>query len=204
MDDPMFWPFVRLRETIRSILDAGLVPNALELRKAFGFRYGFRPSAAKALLDAYCVLNGIVFDPYADVGRLLGTLLSKQNLKYVGITSSNITYTGLSRFYSWLQLYVPGLENRVSLLRPDDALPESVNTVFTELPCIDDPPINQWTSLLVPDGSVLLGLRVSDFQKIQQYLIFCTCILAYAKGSYETGPDKILYWQNSGILAEKM
>ena len=134
---------LKLRELLRYVLNSGDVPNASIMRSALRYWkhngvYNFRPSAAKALVDRYCPTGGTVLDPCAGYGgRLLGTLLSSAQARYIGIDPSTETHAGLLRLNDWVLGYLPELQGRVEVRcepAEDATFPEQVDMVLTSPP----------------------------------------------------------------------
>jgi hypothetical protein len=132
-----------LRQAIRLSLGNGRIPNGSVLRGALRLLrrsgvYNFRPSAAKALVDRYCVPGGTVWDPCAGYGgRLLGTVLSSSMPKYVACEPQRETFTRLHHLRDWIDSYVPGVVTRVELHcvpAEDFDPPDGVAMVLTSPP----------------------------------------------------------------------
>ncbi len=132
-----------LRSVIRLCLTHGDVPNASRLRGMLRYWkrsgvYNFRPSAAKALVDTYCPVGGVVLDPCAGYGgRLLGAVLSKASPRYVGYEPSTETFGNLTRLHQWVSSFFPQVKDKVTI-HPDPAeeavFPEGVDVVLTSPP----------------------------------------------------------------------
>jgi len=111
----------RLREVIRRGLAAGIVFSAAGMRQALRrYRltsvYNFRPAVAKVLVDRFCPSGGTVFDPCAGWGgRMLGTLLSRANARYVCCEPSSKTVRGLHEMKMWVEGHVVGAADRVTI-----------------------------------------------------------------------------------------
>lgn len=202
------WESGELHDRIISILKEGRIPNSVELRRAFGFRLGFRPSASKALMDRYCVPNGVVYDPYADAGRLLGTVLSENHLKYVGFVESKDRFERLQKLHQWLVEYIPVLRDRVDLRFQTDDLPPYVSTIFTTVSQSNIHQAKKWYS--ISECSLLLGVCRESCRWVQDCLGPESISLEYSQTAYEEGPDRILCWikpefsQNENSLLPKM
>ena len=132
-----------LRELIRFVLKMGEVPNANRLRGALRFWkksgvYNFRPSAAKALVDRYCISGGTVLDPCAGYGgRLLGTILSRSHPRYIGFEPAIDTREGLNRLHKWICSYLPVFGDKVDIRATpaeDAEYPKDVDMVLTSPP----------------------------------------------------------------------
>lgn len=132
-----------LRKALRLSLDVGgVAPTGARLRGTLRLLrrsgvYNFRPSAAKALVDRHCRPGGVVWDPCAGYGgRLLGTVLSSALPRYVACEPQGETFTRLHHLRDWIDSYVPGVGERVSLHRvpAEDFDPPEVDMVMTSPP----------------------------------------------------------------------
>lgn len=99
----------------------------------------FRPSTAKAIVDALCPAGGTVWDPCAGFGgRLLGAVCSGTGVRYVGTEPSPDTVRGLRRLWETLSRLKAWDPSRVQILEgvaEEDHPPEdSVDLVFTSPP----------------------------------------------------------------------
>jgi len=153
-----------LGEALRRGLDADYVPNGAQVRRAVRYYkrsgvYNFRPSAAKVLVDRYCIPGGVVWDPCAGYGgRMLGTVLSKQRPQYVACDPQPETYVSLLKFQDWLDDYVPGVTQRISLhnIPAEDFNPPDVDMVMTSPP--------YWKKEMYGDGANLAGNRYPTYE----------------------------------------
>ena len=155
----------KLRQVIDFCFRMGDVPNASRLRSSLrlwrrGGVYNFRPSAAKALVDRYCPQNGVVFDPCGGYGgRLLGSVLSKANARYVACEPAVDTYTALLRLTDWVASYVPSVQSRVTLHNlpaEEMVFPSSVDVVMTSPP--------YWKREVYDDAETQSALRYPTYE----------------------------------------
>lgn len=132
-----------LRKALRVGLRMGELPTASRLRGLMRLWrrsgvYNFRPSAAKALVDRYCVAGGTIFDPCAGYGgRLLGALLSKARPRYIACEPSTATFTGLLHLHQWVSSFVPEVADRCEVKcspAEDTEFPTNVAMIFTSPP----------------------------------------------------------------------
>jgi tRNA G10 N-methylase Trm11 len=104
---------------LRSYLNSGRLPSPGGLRTALRYWqhsgvYGFRPSAARALVAQYCPTGGVVYDPCAGWGgRLMGTLMS--GMTYLACDPSTQTYQGLLGLYHWIRSHYSDTEGKAIL-----------------------------------------------------------------------------------------
>ena len=99
----------------------------------------FRPTAMKAIVDAFCPVGGVVYDPCAGFGgRLLGAVSSDKMATYIGTDPSPKTVAGLRRLWEAISPMVGGSPDRVCIrcgTSETEDLPEgSVDLVFTSPP----------------------------------------------------------------------
>lgn len=134
---------IQLRAVISFCFQAGQIPNAARLRSALRYWrrngvYNFRPSAAKALVDNYCRVGGVVFDPCAGYGgRMLGTLLSKARPRYIGCEPSSASLEGLLRLRQWVASYLPEFLDKADIHQTpaeEFDFPQGVDMVMTSPP----------------------------------------------------------------------
>lgn len=132
-----------LRKALRICLENDRVPTASGLRGCLRYLrrsgvYNFRPSAAKALIDRFCPVGGLVFDPCAGYGgRLLGALVSGARAHYIACEPCSDTYAALNSLKSWVEDYLPGASERVSvhcIPAEDYDFPKEVDLVLTSPP----------------------------------------------------------------------
>jgi hypothetical protein len=132
-----------LRKTLQFELGSGHLPSAGRLRGALRLYrrtgvYNFRPSAAKVLTDRFCRQGGTVFDPCGGYGgRLLGTLLSKAQPKYIACEPSTESFKCLRHMHQWLTSYISSLGPRCEVHcvpAEDFEFPVGVDMVFTSPP----------------------------------------------------------------------
>jgi hypothetical protein len=78
--------------------------------------YNFRPSVAKCLVDLHGRPGGVVYDPCAGYGgRLLGCVLSKHGMQYVGCDPNREGIVRLEHMVQWMGEYIPQIPGRVEL-----------------------------------------------------------------------------------------
>ena len=132
-----------LRAVLRMLLGLGQIPNASRLRSGFQmFRfsgvYNFRPAVAKALVDRFCPRGGLVFDPCAGWGgRLLGSVLSNSQARYVACEPQPGTLQGLQGLVQEVGGYLPDVPGRVGVHgspMEDFDWPGGVDLVMTSPP----------------------------------------------------------------------
>jgi len=154
-----------LKGALRYLLEKGSKPTAAGLRGALRYWrysgvYNFRPSAAKALVDTYCVPGGTVWDPCAGYGgRLLGTLLSRNSPKYIACEPQSETFCRLQELAGWLEKYLPDISSRVQLNHvpaEEFKLPEYVDMVFTSPP--------YWQQEVYGEEETQSGIRYKTYE----------------------------------------
>ena len=152
-----------LRQALKVRLGAGYIPEAPQVRAAIRYLrrsgvYNFRPSAAKALVDRYCRPGGVVWDPCAGYGgRLLGTLLSKAQPRYVACEPQAETFARLHQLRDWLDIYVPGAAQRTALheVPAEEFDPPQVDMVMTSPP--------YWKKEIYGEAPTQSGVRYSTY-----------------------------------------
>jgi len=153
-----------LRGVLKMVLKMGGVPNAARVRSGcrlyhYSGAYNFRPAAAKVLVDRYCGVGGLVFDPCAGWGgRLMGTILSQSGALYEGCEPQPETHAGLLQLRDWLDSYLPGVSSRVTVHKvpaEDHPFPTNVGMVLTSPP--------YWKKMTYGQGPLLAGNRYPTY-----------------------------------------
>ena len=140
-DDTAFESVIRKQFLSKSV--EKVTPT--EMRRALSIYGGsrtpsnFRPSAMKTIVDHFCNIGDVVWDPCAGFGgRLLGAVCSPHQVTYKGTEPSPQTVTGLRNLWSASHKVLGGEENRVQIrmgtAETEEQDPSSVQLVFTSPP----------------------------------------------------------------------